>query len=186
MSPEAALLFGQKSRVGGQTHTGQIGHGSRFGQAGQHPHGDDRETQEAQHSSGREAQTGQRAHGEREVQHARAREAQPQQRAHAGQAVHGEPAKRRPLTIKQVEYFVAAVECGSLTAAAEEKDITVQGISQAVADLEREIGTLLLERGRQGTAPTAFGFECYARAKSLLLHFNEFDMFLRSQKRSPR
>lgn len=158
--PEAAALLGQTSRP------------SRS------PHGDQplRPGQSAQ--GGKPGQAG---HAARLGQQPRAASSDPS----AASALL-DPARRHPLTIKQVEYFVAAVECGSLTAAAEEKDITVQGMSQAIADIEREIGTFLLERGRQGTAPTAFGFECYVRAKSLLLHFSEFEAFLRSQKRSPQ
>ncbi|WP_139651339.1 LysR family transcriptional regulator [Raoultibacter phocaeensis] len=91
--------------------------------------------------------------------------------------------KRSPVTIRQIEYFVAAVECGSFTAAAEEKDITVQGLSQAVADLEREIGARLLVRGKEGTSPTPFGRECYSRAKILLRQFRDFDALIHARRR---
>ncbi|WP_180326542.1 LysR family transcriptional regulator [Raoultibacter phocaeensis] len=87
---------------------------------------------------------------------------------------------QKPLTIRQIEYFVTVVELGSLTAAAEKNDITVQGISQAMADLERETGVRLLTRCKAGSTPTALGAEFYAKAKELLVHYAELDSFARS------
>ena len=88
---------------------------------------------------------------------------------------------RESLRVRQIEHFVAAVEFGSLSGAAEAAGISVQGMSQSIAGLEEEVGAQLLERGRLGTSPTAFGWECYDRAKDLLAEFDDFDSFVRSQ-----
>ena len=87
----------------------------------------------------------------------------------------------RPLTMKQIGYFVSAVELGSMTAAAEVHGITVQGLSQALADVEDEVGAVLLERGKKGVSPTPFGEELYALADELLYRFDEFESFARSR-----
>lgn len=92
--------------------------------------------------------------------------------------------EQRPLTIRQIEYFVTVVELGSLTAAAAKNEITVQGISQSMADLERETGVRLLTRCKAGSSPTALGAEFYAKAKELLVHYAELDSFAHSFARS--
>ena len=58
------------------------------------------------------------------------------------------------MNIKQVKYFVGAVDKGSLSAAAKDLYVTVQAISKAIANLETELGGDLLERGCRGVKPT--------------------------------
>ena len=49
------------------------------------------------------------------------------------------------------------VDCGSLKRAADELGYTQSAVSQAVKALERELGTTLIERGRQGVSLTRDG-----------------------------
>ena len=49
------------------------------------------------------------------------------------------------------------VDCGSLKRAADELGYTQSAVSQAVKALERELGTTLIERGKQGVSLTRDG-----------------------------
>ena len=51
----------------------------------------------------------------------------------------------------------AVVDRGSLKAAADELGYTQSAVSQAVKALERELGTTILERGKQGVSLTRDG-----------------------------
>ena len=53
--------------------------------------------------------------------------------------------------------FLAAVETGSLSRAAERLSYTPSGVSQLVAALEQELGFPLLVRSNKGVHPTADG-----------------------------
>lgn len=50
-----------------------------------------------------------------------------------------------------------AVDCGSLKRAADELGYTQSAVSQAVKALERELGTTIIERGKQGVSLTRDG-----------------------------
>ena len=63
----------------------------------------------------------------------------------------------KSLNIKQIRYFAAVVEHGSLSAAAKGQYVTVQAVSKAIADLERELGQSLFVRESRGVHPTPFG-----------------------------
>ncbi|MFA3792093.1 LysR family transcriptional regulator [Aliiglaciecola sp. SL4] len=58
---------------------------------------------------------------------------------------------------KQLEYFLITVQKGSIAAAARELDIAQPAISQQLANLEREMGTALLERSFRGVTLTQAG-----------------------------
>ena len=49
------------------------------------------------------------------------------------------------MNIKQVRYYVEAVSKGSLSAAAKDMYVTVQAISKAIVNLEKELDCDLLE-----------------------------------------
>lgn len=89
------------------------------------------------------------------------------------------------VNITHLKYFATAVESGSLSAAAAKLFITTQGISKAVGDLEREIGTKLLVRENRGVRPTEFGKEFYRRCIIVLHAFEDFNAFAHSYEESP-
>lgn len=64
--------------------------------------------------------------------------------------------------------FVAAVEMGSMDAAADALGLTQSAVSKRVGSLERRIGVALLERGRTGVCPTDAGRALYPEAKEAL------------------
>ncbi|SFZ72079.1 LysR family transcriptional regulator [Chitinimonas taiwanensis] len=75
--------------------------------------------------------------------------------------------------IRRLEYFVRAVELGSLSAAAREAGSSQPTLSKAVAALERELGVRLLERSTTSLAPTDTGRRFYERAKRVLEEWDE-------------
>lgn len=81
------------------------------------------------------------------------------------------------MNIKQVKYFVGAVDKGSLSAAAKDLYVTVQAISKAIANLETELGGDLLERGCRGVKPTEYGMAFYQRALDAITCFDELEVF---------
>lgn len=72
------------------------------------------------------------------------------------------------MDIRQLRYFVAIVDGGSLSEAARTLHIVQPALSQRLADLERELGVQLLVRGRRGVALTRAGTELYGRARGIL------------------
>lgn len=73
------------------------------------------------------------------------------------------------VTLRQLQYFVAVVDEGSVTAAARKSRISQAAASMAVSQLERSVGVDLLIRTRsKGVAPTPAGEELAARARHIL------------------
>ena len=59
--------------------------------------------------------------------------------------------------IQKLRALVETVRCGSISGAARELDYSQSGVSRMIADLEREWGVTLLERGRGGVRLTKDG-----------------------------
>lgn len=70
--------------------------------------------------------------------------------------------------LRRLAYFVAVVETGSFTAAAERLGITKAVVSQQVARLESEFRTSLLVRTTRKVQPTEAGQAFYLRCASIL------------------
>jgi DNA-binding transcriptional LysR family regulator len=72
-------------------------------------------------------------------------------------------------TLRQLEYFVAAVEEGSITAAALRMNLSQSAMSTALANLERAVGAQLLVRNAsRGLALTDPGRTLLSRARRML------------------
>ncbi len=72
------------------------------------------------------------------------------------------------MEIRQLRYFIAVVELGSLTKAAERVHVAQPALSQQMAALERDLGASLLVRSAQGVRPTAAGENLYRHAQTIL------------------
>ncbi|WP_156761324.1 LysR family transcriptional regulator [Microbacterium karelineae] len=73
------------------------------------------------------------------------------------------------ITLRQLEYFVAIADSGSLTAAAERCRVTQAAVSIALGQLERTVGTaLVIRRPGHGIALTTEGIAVVAHARSVL------------------
>lgn len=86
------------------------------------------------------------------------------------------------MNIKQIRYFVAVFQDGSLSAAAKEQYVTVQAVSKAIADLERELKNELFVRESRGVHPTPFGKAFYAKAEPVLRDFDELEAFAHNRR----
>lgn len=72
-------------------------------------------------------------------------------------------------TLRQLQYFVAAVELGSVTAAAVRCHSSQGAASMALRQLEKAVGTpLLIRNGSQAAVPTAAGQVFLPHARGLL------------------
>jgi len=69
---------------------------------------------------------------------------------------------------KQLTYFTAIYETGSLTKASGQVRVAVSALSHHLANLEDELGTELFVRKPRGMLPTAAGNRLYDHAKSIL------------------
>lgn len=72
------------------------------------------------------------------------------------------------MDIRQLRYFVAIVDSGSVSEASRTLHIVQPALSRRLSDLERELGVQLLVRGRHGVALTSAGTELYGRARGIL------------------
>jgi DNA-binding transcriptional LysR family regulator len=74
------------------------------------------------------------------------------------------------MNLRQLEYFVAIAEQGSLTHAAERLLVSQPSLSQQIRTLEAELGGALLERLPRGVRLTAAGQELLGEARATLAH----------------
>lgn len=72
------------------------------------------------------------------------------------------------MRLEQLEYFLEVVKCQSINQAAKNLFISQPNLSQSIANLEKEIGSLLLKRSSQGVIPTLEGIEVYNSALKIL------------------
>lgn len=72
------------------------------------------------------------------------------------------------MDLRKLELFVAVVDAGGFTAAAEAVHVAQPSVSQAIRELEREVGADLLVRSRKGAAPTAAGLALLGPARRAL------------------
>lgn len=72
------------------------------------------------------------------------------------------------MEVKQLRHAVLLDEHRSFTRAAQAAFITQSAFSQHIAQLERELGVRLFDRGPAGTAPTAAGERFLERARTVL------------------
>src|SRR6476620_8314439 len=72
------------------------------------------------------------------------------------------------LNVQRLKVLREVAARGSFSAAADALSYTQSAVSQAVATLEAETGTTLLERDRRGVRPTAAGAALVAHADGIL------------------
>ena len=65
--------------------------------------------------------------------------------------------------LKAIQYFLAAAQTGSLSAAARQRGMTLQAVAKLVSALEAELGFKLFQRGSRGLQLTTDGAQ-YAEA----------------------
>ncbi|MGJ3561592.1 LysR family transcriptional regulator [Streptomyces sp. INA 01156] len=84
------------------------------------------------------------------------------------------------MDFRQLEYFRAVVEAGSVSQAAKNLNMTQPPVSHAIAKLERELGVRLLERTAKGVHPTPAGLHLLSRGERLIADRNRVVETLKS------
>ncbi len=79
-------------------------------------------------------------------------------------------------SISKYMAFVAAVEYGSFTKAAERLNYTQSAISRMISDLEAEWKVSLLERNKSGVKLTSDGFKLFPYAKDICDRYRDLQM----------
>lgn len=74
----------------------------------------------------------------------------------------------KPEALEGIVEFVASVECGSLSAAAEATATSVANVSRKVSALEARLEQQLLMRSARGCTPTDAGYTLYKSCRTLL------------------
>jgi len=72
------------------------------------------------------------------------------------------------MTLDQLRIYVKVIDSGSFTAAAERLDTPRSHVSRVIAQLEAELGVVLLERTTRARSITEAGREVYERAQGIL------------------
>jgi DNA-binding transcriptional LysR family regulator len=84
------------------------------------------------------------------------------------------------VTLRQLEYFVAAAGSGTMTAAARQCHVSQSAVSLAIADLERALGVqLVLRHKARGLTVTSAGRQVLADARRMLDQAGELESTVR-------
>ncbi len=89
------------------------------------------------------------------------------------------------MDIKQLKYFLATVDYGNMTRAADSLHIAQPALSQQIAGLERDLGSKLLDRSVRGVKPTVAGEVLYRHAKGLLRHVEDLKGAVSFERQHP-
>jgi DNA-binding transcriptional LysR family regulator len=73
-----------------------------------------------------------------------------------------------PFTLRQLQYFVAVAEHGSVSHAAQRLSISQSAVTEAVRDLEADLGVQLFDRHPRGVAITHRGHQFLRHATAIL------------------
>lgn len=84
-------------------------------------------------------------------------------------------------TLRELEVFVAAAECGSFTDAAADLHVSQAAVSRTIAALERSAGDRLLRRVPRGCELTPVGHQVLPEARRVLAEAARFTTFLQSR-----
>lgn len=72
------------------------------------------------------------------------------------------------IDLDALKTLVAAIEERSLARAAEREGLVTSAVSKRITELERSLGTMVLQRHNRGVTPTPAGSALYHRAKAIL------------------
>lgn len=75
------------------------------------------------------------------------------------------------MEIKQIEYFLAVVDAGSFSAAAEEQYISQSSLSKQIMALEKELGVVLFDRSKRQIALTPAAKALIPQARNLYANY---------------
>lgn len=88
--------------------------------------------------------------------------------------------------LKAIQYFLAAAQTGSLSAAARQQDVSLQAVAKLVGALETQLGTVLFRRGNRGLELTADGVQYADACAPLLAQLQIAEDELRQTRQRPQ
>ncbi|MCK6421097.1 MAG: LysR substrate-binding domain-containing protein [Aquabacterium sp.] len=88
--------------------------------------------------------------------------------------------------LKAIQYFLAAAQGGSLSAAARQQGVTLQAVAKLISSLEAELGATLFQRGSRGLQLTADGAQYAEACAPLLAQLQAADDGLRQARQRPQ
>lgn len=88
--------------------------------------------------------------------------------------------------LKAIQYFLAAAQTGSLSAAARQQGVTLQAVAKLVTALESQLGTTLFQRGSRGLQLTTDGVQYAEACAPLLAQLQAADEGLRQSRQRPQ
>ena len=88
--------------------------------------------------------------------------------------------------LKALQYFLAAAQTGSLSAAARQQGVTLQAVAKLLGTLEAQLGTTLFQRGSRGLTLTADGLQYADACAPLLADLQAADDALRQARQRPQ
>ncbi len=90
------------------------------------------------------------------------------------------------MDLRQLRYFIAIVEEGSITAAAQRLNVAQPALSHHLRNLEKDLGVRLLVRGAHGVRPTAAGTRLYEHAVVIHRHVSQAQNDVRGYADEPQ
>jgi DNA-binding transcriptional LysR family regulator len=88
--------------------------------------------------------------------------------------------------LKAIQYFLAAAQTGSLSAAARQQGVSLQAVAKLVNALEAQLGATLFQRGSRGLQLTADGAQYAEACAPLLAQLQSADEGLRQARQRPQ
>lgn len=89
------------------------------------------------------------------------------------------------MKVNQLSYFLAIVEAGSFSGAAQKLGVAQPALSQHVTNLEQELDVTLFERSPRGVVNTAAGDLLYEHARTILRQIQRAENDVRNLGESP-
>lgn len=93
---------------------------------------------------------------------------------------------RQPVDLRQLRYFQAIAETGSISAAAQRLNVAQPALSLHLRNMEEHLGTRLFLRGARGVQLTEAGEMLLARARRLLIDMARMEDDIRNLGREPQ
>lgn len=88
-------------------------------------------------------------------------------------------------TLRQLQYFVAACEAQTVSGAAQNLSISQSAVTDAIKDLESDLGVMLFDRHRRGLSITHHGHQFYRHATRILADVSDARQSFAEEAGSP-
>ena len=95
------------------------------------------------------------------------------------------PARGNTMDLRQMRYFVAIIQCGSITRASLQLNVAQPALSMHIRNMEADLGVPLLFRTTQGVQPTEAGAILLRNAQLILGQFEQAQAEIRGSTAEP-